>query len=104
VRAVQTARKAQKGKQEKRRRGTINTKINFVSLITPELWKRENHNEECDGCVFWSLISGSCDYMYLTYKRRPCPPGKRCTVRRTGQKEKRDCFGKAYPTDMQKGE
>lgn len=31
-------------------------------------------------CLFWSKYSCSCDYILHCEKRRPCKPGKDCTV------------------------
>lgn len=36
----------------------------------------------CKGCDFLSLSTLTCDYILMTEKRRPCPPGKGCTVKR----------------------
>lgn len=39
----------------------------------------------CRGCIYRASTGGmnSCDYIFKTGKRRPCPPGKDCTVRTT---------------------
>lgn len=42
----------------------------------------------CDGCVYKCLVSihqRCCNYLDLTGKRRPCPPGKGCTVKIEGK-------------------
>lgn len=38
----------------------------------------------CNGCDFLGLSTLTCDYILLTKKRRPCPPGKGCTVKTVG--------------------
>lgn len=39
----------------------------------------------CDDCFYWrKLNSGEqryCAYMFITDRRRPCPPGDGCTVK-----------------------
>ena len=37
----------------------------------------------CKGCVYLSLSTLTCDYILVTKKQRPCPPGKGCTVKTT---------------------
>lgn len=45
----------------------------------------------CDGCRYLarstSGIPMACEYILLTGKRRPCPPGKGCTVKDTAPRE-----------------
>lgn len=39
----------------------------------------------CKGCFYWGGHDESaccCNYLLITDKRRPCPPGKNCTVRK----------------------
>ena len=38
----------------------------------------------CKGCAYAVSLTGEwyCDYLLLTGRRRPCPPGKSCTVRK----------------------
>lgn len=38
----------------------------------------------CKGCAYAAFVGGMwcCDYLLLTGRRRPCPPGKDCTVRK----------------------
>ena len=39
---------------------------------------------ECSGCVYSAILRSNlvvCDYLCRTLHRRPCPPGKECTVR-----------------------
>lgn len=42
----------------------------------------------CKGCIYYGLIGpyGCCNYIFIKDERRPCPPGKDCTVK---QKRKR---------------
>ena len=47
----------------------------------------------CAGCIYmgWAGWYGCCNYLFMTDKRRPCPPGKNCTVKTTrkrGRKKK----------------
>lgn len=32
------------------------------------------------GCIYYSTTTHTCDYWLLMDQRRPCPPGKDCTV------------------------
>lgn len=41
-------------------------------------------DKHCDGCKYYSKITGAiyyCTYLMQTDRRRPCPPGKGCTVK-----------------------
>ena len=46
----------------------------------------------CRGCIYLTRICRSitdqraCDYIGATNRRRPCPAGKGCTVKKTGKK------------------
>lgn len=45
----------------------------------------------CNACFYYRSVSAgnrSCDYILIENHRRPCPPGKDCTVKkaRTGKK------------------
>ena len=44
----------------------------------------------CDNCVYRTVIGGTsgCNYLFVTGKRRPCPPGDECTVK-VGREVKR---------------
>ena len=39
----------------------------------------------CDNCVYSGVLSASatriCNYIFITNKKRPCPPGEGCTVK-----------------------
>lgn len=44
---------------------------------------RRNSGTECIGCIYSCQVHETltvCDYYMITKKRRPCPPGKACTV------------------------
>lgn len=53
------------------------------------LWTNREHfrvkqeaakmQRDCKGCYYFS--GWSCDYILFEKKRRPCPPGSRCTVK-----------------------
>lgn len=35
-------------------------------------------NNRCTSCYYYSRRTHTCDYILLTERRRPCPPGARC--------------------------
>lgn len=42
----------------------------------------------CKGCIY-SFVNNCgtyCQYILITDRRRPCPPGKGCTVREAAKK------------------
>lgn len=50
-------------------------------------------DKTCKGCMYKTRMSGvekleACIYIIVTGKRRPCPPGKGCTVREVGRRRK----------------
>ncbi|MCD7755514.1 MAG: hypothetical protein LUJ09_04175 [Firmicutes bacterium] len=48
-------------------------------------------NQPCSGCAYYYGNSESdvcCNYLLKTGKRRPCPPGKDCTVRKVSRNKK----------------
>lgn len=51
------------------------------------------NDEHCVGCRYYRLINGGlqmyCNYIFAEDKKRPCDPGKDCTVR-VKRKEKKD--------------
>lgn len=49
--------------------------------------------EPCRGCFYLSIYSYCCDYMLLTGQRRPCKPGKGCTVKKVISKVRRVDYG-----------
>ena len=59
-----------------------------------ECWKFANeYKGGCEGCVyFFGDYSKFCNYIFVKGKRRPCPPGKDCTVKieRKGYREKKE--------------
>ena len=46
-------------------------------------------DRHCKGCVYNAEMSniryGYCNYLFVEKKRRPCPAGKGCTVKKKGQ-------------------
>lgn len=45
----------------------------------------------CHGCKYYRMITDDlryCSYILDENKRRPCPPGKGCTVKQTRRKTK----------------
>ena len=49
----------------------------------------------CKGCIYFGVVGdyGCCNYIFMADKRRPCPPGKGCTVK-VALKRKRKERGK----------
>ena len=49
-----------------------------------------NHNAKyCKGCVYWGgdyVNNFCCNYIFCEGHRRPCPPGKDCTVKIKGKR------------------
>ena len=53
--------------------------------------------DHCEGCAYRQTINGGsgglsyycCGYIFIEDKRRPCPPGKYCTVKTTALKKKK---------------
>lgn len=45
----------------------------------------------CEGCAYAIKLGGEwyCDYLSMTGRRRPCPPGEGCTVRKEGDLTKK---------------
>ncbi len=41
----------------------------------------------CYMCCYYARSTESCDYIFMTGKRRPCPAGKGCTERALGGRE-----------------
>lgn len=46
--------------------------------------KRKNliDTKPCRGCVYFSKETQTCDYILMTKKRRPCPPGMLCKAKK----------------------
>lgn len=42
----------------------------------------------CQGCIYYAKSAGACDYIEIAGHRRPCHPGKECTVKIKGNKRK----------------
>lgn len=49
-------------------------------------------NPECAGCIYHCVLSGynACDYIFIVGTRRPCPPGKLCTVKKAAERTRRE--------------
>ena len=51
----------------------------------------QNPNAQyCEGCIYWGgdyQTNRSCNYIFQTGHRRPCPPGKDCTVKIIGKRK-----------------
>lgn len=59
----------------------------------------------CKGCAYAAYLGGEwyCDYLSVTGHRRPCPPGKGCTVRKEGDLTKKgSAFMKRRGWDTEK--
>lgn len=50
-------------------------------------------DKHCVGCKYYYMISETlcyCSYIFQEDKRRPCPPGKDCTVKKKKRKRGKD--------------
>lgn len=59
---------------------------------------RQDH--PCKGCVyFFGRAEGNecCNYIFIVGHRRPCPPGKDCTEKRTYPEEEKNTDEKGRP-------
>ena len=48
-------------------------------------------DETCEGCMYYAQVNRLdwfCNYYFKTDKRRPCPAGKGCTVRREKRRKR----------------
>ena len=46
--------------------------------------EKKVYERACAGCVYFGWVGsylGCCNYILMEGKRRPCPPGKGCTVK-----------------------
>ena len=59
--------------------------------------------KDCRGCMYLSLSVGSCDYILIEDKRRPCPGGKGCTVRKDGVRPQHEEARKKPKWDTEMG-
>ena len=56
--------------------------------------QKKIYTRACLGCIYMGWVGswyGCCNYLLMTGKCRPCPPGKECTVKTTkkrGRKKK----------------
>lgn len=54
--------------------------VRNIPLAQPQIVNK--NKEGCDGCkYFYGTWIPSCNYIFEEDKRRPCPPGKECTVK-----------------------
>ena len=44
-------------------------------------WWSIQEDPDCSGCMWYGTNTCICDYMYILGVSRPCPPGKRCTIK-----------------------
>lgn len=54
--------------------------------------KMKTYTRACAGCIYFGWANsylGCCNYIFMEDKRRPCPPGKGCTVKQKKKKEKK---------------
>lgn len=62
-------------------------------------------DSHCMGCIynqrFHGLKAGMCAYYFETGRRRPCPPGKGCTVKSTAEKHKNKTWRKMTDAEWQ---
>ena len=52
-----------------------------MAEMLPVNAQQQRMQKNCRGCFYHS--GWSCDYILLEKRRRPCPPGDGCTVRKT---------------------
>lgn len=53
---------------------------------------KKTYNRACLGCIYMGWVGsylGCCNYLLMTGKRRPCPPGKECTVKHKQKRTRR---------------
>ncbi len=51
-----------------------------------------HQDKNCNGCKYYHQISThllGCHYIFMEGKRRPCDPGKDCTVKDTGKRRRK---------------
>lgn len=75
------ARKRQQA--NKKQYNTVKQKKEKVVLRGTPI--QNNNAKYCKGCFYWGGHDESaccCNYLLITDKRRPCSPGKDCTVRK----------------------
>ena len=72
-----------RNKANKDRRRRIESRLNMSNVQMSPI---QNPNRKyCKGCYYWGGLNGSCDccnYIFVEGRKRPCPPGKGCTVRK----------------------
>lgn len=58
---------------------------------TAQLAKQRALRHPCSGCTYYyghSDYSRCCNYLLVTGRRRPCPPGAGCTVKSKKRKRR----------------
>ena len=61
--------------------------------------EQRSYDPACVGCIYMGWIAcymGCCNYLLMTGKRRPCPPGKDCTVKYKPKKRKKVEHGNPF--------
>lgn len=48
----------------------------------------------CRGCIYFSENTKTCDYILMTERCRPCPPGLACTVKEEPTRRKKTSSGR----------
>ena len=62
-----------------------------ANMVKQQMKQVRNPNAKyCAGCEHWSSDDNChcCNYIFNMGHRRPCPPGKDCTVRKNKRKRK----------------
>lgn len=76
-----------RNKANKARCAAERSRKNMCRAQTPAI---PNPNSQyCKGCRYWDGNSGChcCNYIFIEGHRRPCPPGKECTVRKAKKRK-----------------
>lgn len=58
------------------------------AMANPPKPKEKTTDSFCEGCIYFDSYR-VCNYYLITDIRRPCPPGKGCTVRAKKRKVKK---------------
>ena len=83
IRQRENTRRSKKARQGKE---TPNIKTPQSPLVNP-------NKKHCTGCAYWGGAyehNACCNYIFVEGHSRPCPPGKGCTERVTGNKLRSD--------------
>lgn len=62
------------------------------------MFAAKKYDRACKGCIYLGSAGDlcSCDYIFKVGKRRPCPPGKGCTVKETKKRGRPKKGGTEY--------